>query len=130
MKLIASQPFFFGPRARRGILMVDLAVAISLLAVGILPLAYSFTQEMDVLRAEYQRGVAMEIVDGEMEILAAGGWRNFSDGSQNYPVHAKAAANLPPGKFQLTKNGNHLRLEWTPDKRRLIGPVTREVNVK
>ena len=118
------------PDRRSGFLMVDLAVAISLLAIAILPLAYSFMQERDWLRAEYQRGVAMEIVDGEMEILAAGGWHHFTDGTQNYPVYAPAAANLPPGKFQLTKNGSHLRLEWTPDKRRLIGPVVREVNVK
>jgi len=110
--------------------MVDLAVAMSLLAIAILPLAYSFMEEANAVRAEYQRGVAMEIVDGETEILAAGAWRNFSDGIQVYPVHAQATANLPPGKFQLTKNGNHLRLEWTPDKRRLIGPVVREVTVK
>ena len=72
----------------------------------------------------------MEIVDGEMEILAAGGWKNFPDGTQNYPVQAKAAANLPPGKFQLTKTGNHLRLEWQSDKREGIGPVVREITVK
>ena len=72
----------------------------------------------------------MEIVDGEMEILAAGDWRNFPDGQQVYPVHAPAAATLPPGKFQLTKTGNHLRLEWTADKRQGIAPVIREVTVK
>ena len=117
-------------QGRRGFLMVDLVFAMSLLAVAFLPLAYSFTQEMDMLRAEYQRGVAMEIVDGEMEILAAGDWQKFPDGTQTYPVNARAAANLPSGKFQLVKQGNHLRLEWTPDKRWLIGPVVREVTVK
>lgn len=130
MKINASRHRPAVSRGRCGFLMVDLAVAISLLAIAILPLAYSFVQEAEVVRAEYQRGVAMEIVDGEIEILAAGVWRNFSDGAQIYPVQARAAANLPPGKFQLTKNGSHLRLEWTPDKRRFIGPVVREVNVK
>jgi hypothetical protein len=83
-----------------------------------------------LLRNEYFRGVAMEIVDGEMEILAAGEWRDFPDGPQVYPVHAQAAARLPSGHFQLTKTGKHLRLEWTPDKRRGIGAVVREITVK
>ena len=120
------------PRARqmRGFMMVDLFVGMAILALAILPLAYSFVRETRLLRAEYFRGVAMEIVDGEMEILAAGEWRNFPDGAQPYTVHAHAAANLPPGHFQLTRTGAHLRLEWTSDQRQGIGPVVREITVK
>ena len=130
MKTKPPQPFPARLRDRRGILMMDLVAAIFIFTAAILPLAYSFIQETQMLRAEYHRAVAMEIVDGEMEILAAGDWRNFPDGAQDYPVHAKAAVNLPPGKFLLTKNGNHLRLEWNADKRQGIGPVIREVTVK
>jgi AhpC/TSA family len=83
-----------------------------------------------VLRLDYFRAVADEVVDGEMEILAAGGWKNFPDGTQAYTVHSRAAANLPAGHFELIKTGNHLRLEWTPDKRRGIGAVVREVTIK
>jgi len=115
---------------RRGFMMVDLVVAMSLLGMVILPLAYSFVLEADAIHAEYQRGVAMEIVDGEMEILAAGAWRSFPEGTQAYPVDAPAAVNLPAGKFELTRLGNHLKLEWTPEKRRFLGPVIREVTVK
>jgi hypothetical protein len=52
------------------------------------------------------------------------------DGAQSYTVRANAAAKLPPGHFQLTKTGNHLRLEWTPDKRQGVGEVVREITVK
>jgi hypothetical protein len=110
--------------------MVDLIVGMAILTLAIMPLAFSFVHERQLLRAEYLRGVAMEIVDGEMEILAAGEWRNFPEGSQSYNVHARATGNLPPGHFQLTKTGNHLRLEWTPDHRQGIGPVIREVTIK
>ena len=110
--------------------MVDLAVATSILALAIIPLAVSFAHEAKLLRAEYHRAVATEIVDGEMEILAAGDWKNFPDGVQAYVVHVKAAANLPPGNFQLAKNGNHLRLEWKSERREGIGPVAREIVVK
>jgi hypothetical protein len=115
---------------RRGILEIDLAMAMIVLSLAILPLAFSFAKERDVLRLDYFRAVADEVVDGEMEVLAAGDWKNFPDGSQAYTVHSRAAANLPAGHFELTKTGNHLRLEWTPDKRRGIGTVVREITVK
>src|SRR5580693_181250 len=103
--------------SRRGILMMDLAMAMIVFSLAIFPLAFSFVKERQVLHLDYCRAVADEVVDGEMEILAAGDWKNFPDGPQVYTVHAQAAANLPAGHFELTKTGNHLRLEWTPDKR-------------
>src|SRR5580698_5723493 len=84
---------------KRGFLEVDLLVGLAILSLAILPLGFSFVQERQVLRAEYFRAAANEIVDGEMEILAAGDWKNYSDGSQTYTVHAHAAANLPSGHF-------------------------------
>ena len=110
--------------------MVDLIVALAILSLAIMPLGFSFARERQILKIEYFRSVANEIVDGEMEILAAGDWKNFPDGAQSYTVHSRAAANLPPGHFQLTKTGNHLRLEWSSDNYRGIGAVVREVNVK
>ena len=130
MKTNLSHPLRKSPRSRRGFLMVDAVVAMAVLALAIVPLGFSFARERQVLKIEYLRSVANEIVDGEMEILAAGDWKNFSDGAQAYAVHSRAAANLPPGHFQLTKTGNYLRLEWTPDKRKGVGPVVREVTVK
>ena len=117
-------------KLQRGVLEIDLAMAMIILSVAIMPLAFSFAREREVLRADYCRSVADELVDGEMEILAAGDWKNFPDGSQVYTVHARAAASLPPGHFKLTKNGKHLRLEWTPDRREGIGAVVREITVQ
>ena len=130
MKTQLSQPFCGRLHARCGLLMVDLLVAMAIFALAIMPLAFSYVRETRLLRAEYFRGAAMEIVDGEMEILVAGEWRNLPDGSQPYAVHARAAANLPPGRFQLTRTGNHLRLEWASDRRQGIGTVVREVTFK
>ncbi|HEX5400521.1 MAG TPA: hypothetical protein VFY06_15850 [Verrucomicrobiae bacterium] len=130
MKTRLSQPFHKSPRARRGALMMDAVVAMAILAIAVVPLGFSFAKEHRLLNVEYQRAVATEIVDGEMEVLAAGAWKDFPDGSQNYSVHAGAATSLPPGHFQLTKTGNHLHLEWTADKRQGIGPVVREVTLK
>ena len=121
---------FRPPRRPRGFLEVDLMVGLAILTLAVVPLGYSFARERQVLKIEYCRSVANEIVDGEMEILVAGDGKNFPDGSQNYSVHANAAAKLPPGHFQLTKTGNHLRLEWNPDEKHGVGTVARETTLK
>jgi hypothetical protein len=130
MKTQLPQPFCKSHRSRRGFMEVDLVVGLAILSLAIVPVGFSFARERQVLKIEYARSVANEIVDGEMEILAAGDWKNIPDGSQNYSVHANAAASLPPGHFQLTKNGNHLRLEWMPDAKRGVSAVIREITVK
>jgi hypothetical protein len=118
-------------KRRRGALMIELFVAMALLTGALLPLAYSITSEKRLARASYQRAVAMEILDGEMEILAAGEWRAFSLGSHEYSVHSAAAANLPPGKFLLTVTANKVRLEWRPLAKKIGGPVVvREAQIR
>jgi hypothetical protein len=116
-------------RRAGGFLEVDLMVGLAVLMLAVLPLAYSFVRQRQALRIEYCRSVAVEIVDGEMEILLAGAAKDLPDGPQNYSVHATAAGQLPPGHFQLTKTGSRLRLAWTPDKRRGVGAVVREATL-
>jgi hypothetical protein len=116
--------------SRRGSMMVELLVAIALLASALLPLAYSLASERRYARALYQRAVAMEIVDSELEILAAGQWRAFTNGLSDYPIRAAAATNLPPGRFLLTLQPGHVRLEWRPAIKQHGGPVVREVTIK
>lgn len=119
-----------GQARQRGALMTELVVAMALLAGTLLPLAYSIASERRVARAYYQRAVAMEIVDGEMEVLAAGEWREFAPGSREYPIRANAATNLPPGRLLLTVETGKLRLEWKPSVKHHGGSVVREVRVK
>jgi hypothetical protein len=115
--------------ARRGFLQIDLVAALAILGIAMMPLGYAFARERQILKIDYARSVANEIVDGEMEILAAGAGRDFPDGSQTYIVHSSAAASLPLGHFQLTKSRNHLRLEWTPDEPHGLGAVIRETTL-
>jgi hypothetical protein len=110
-------------------LTTELIVGMAILVIAVLPIGYSLLNDARALRSTYQRAVAMEIVDGEIEILAAGQWRSFPEGTNTYPVHALAATNLPPGQFRLTRTGNHLRLDWRADPPRK-GNVMREVTVR
>lgn len=113
-----------------GAIITEMMVAMAILTIAVLPLGYTIRADARMLRASYQHAVAMEIVDGEMEILASGAWRDIPEGARPYGVHAKAATNLPPGRFLLTRAGNHLRLEWSSAKKSGIGTIVREVTVK
>lgn len=115
---------------QRGMVMTEMVIAMVIVVIALFPLGFSALSDGKLFKVSYQKAVAMEIVDGEMEILAAGDWRNFPEGTNVYTVHANAATNLPPGNFLLTRNGQHLRLEWKSEKKHGIGPVFREVTVK
>jgi hypothetical protein len=117
-------------RSRGGWLMLELLAAIMLLVGALFPLAYSLGSERRLARSSYQHAAAMEIVDGEMELLAAGEWRSFKPGTQEYPVNSGAARNLPPGKFLLTIFSNRVQLLWQPSVKHQGGPVMREVTVQ
>lgn len=117
-------------RNRHGGIMVELVVALGILAGAVLPLAYSYGNEQHQCHLAYIRAVAMELVDGELEALAAGEWRAFGDGTHVYAVNAAAARNLPPGTFTLTARDRQLRLEWRPEHPRFGRPVAREATGK
>jgi hypothetical protein len=111
-------------------MIFEVVMAMAILTIAVLPLGFALNSDAKLFRKTYQRAVAMEIVDGEMEILAAGGWRGIPEGSRPYGIHANAATNLPPGRFLLTRAGHHLRLEWSSAKKSGVGSVVREVTVK
>jgi len=110
--------------------MVEVLVAVAILMGVLFPLAYSFVGERRLARSCYQRAVAMEIVDGELEVLLAGEWRAFSPGTHEYAVHAGAGTNLPPGRLTLSVQPGKVRLRWQPAVKDHGGPVTREAVLK
>ena len=116
-------------RRAGGMLTADLIVAMGLLVLTVIPLSFSFVREQKLCRAYYYRSVAMEIVDGEMEKLVAGDWKNYPAGKQRYEVKAEAAKNLK-GEFLLEVGGKTLRLEFVPTGNDRGGRVAREVTIQ
>jgi len=88
---------------QRGFLEVDLVVATAILALAILPVGFAFTHERRVLRAEYDRSVAVELVDGEAEILAAGAGRDFRMAHKNILCTRRRRRVCRPERFNLPK---------------------------
>ncbi len=89
----------------------------------------AFLNEQKLCRAYYYRALALEIVDGEMEVLAAGEWRAFPAGAQTYEPLTAVVTNLPPGRFELTVSAPTVRLAWLPARPDVGGQVVREVKV-
>jgi hypothetical protein len=116
-------------RCQRGSLTAELLVAMALLVGTLLPVSYAIQKERILARACYENAIAMEIIDGEMEILLSGAAAEFAPGTREYPVTAEAARNLSSGRFELTRSTNLLRLEWIPDEKQHGGRVLREVRV-
>jgi hypothetical protein len=102
------------PSDRRGFLQADLVVALILLTATILPLAYSFVAEQRALRHGYERAVAMQLVDGEMERLVAGAWREYPAGTNRLALTGNAAVNLASREATLILTDQLIRLEWQP----------------
>jgi hypothetical protein len=116
-----------GGRLRQnGSLTTECVVALGMVAFAVIPLMFAFMQEANYSRACYHRAAAMEIVDGEMEVLAAGEWKGFQVGEHDYSVTASSATNLPPGRFRLSVEPKKLRLEWRPSSGRTNNAVVRE----
>ena len=114
----------------RAALLTEAVVALGILATALLPLAFSFYHEGKLARAYFHKAVVMELIDGEMEVLAAGEWRALPPGRQNYTLRGTAATNLPPGECVLTLEANKARLEWIPKQRGTGGGFAREAVLK
>jgi hypothetical protein len=114
---------------KQGMALVEMLVALGILVLVMIPISLSFIGERREFGIYYHRAMAMEVVDSEMEILRAGEWRAFKEGTQAYIIKNPSATNLPPGRFVLTRQGRHLRLQWLPAARNQGGIVTRETDL-
>lgn len=110
-----------------GALTTEVVVAMAVLVTALLPIAYGFLSEIKLARRFYQDAVAMQILDGETEILAAGNWKAYSVGEHVLPVTAPSRTNLPPGKFVVIRRSDSLRVEWRPGN--AGRPMAREIKL-
>ena len=108
--MIRNSPF----RCRKASLQIDCLVALGLVMTVVLPLGYGFLRTQRLMRQTYQRALVIELTDGELEVLAAGEWRAHPAGSQDYAMRGGALANVPPGRWELSRDERVCRLEWQP----------------
>lgn len=114
--------------SRRGVLEVDMLIAMALLLGAAIPLMCTFASDARALRLGYNRAVAMECVDGELEVLAAGAWRQQPLGTNQITFSGIAARNLRPPTALFIRRPDAIRVEWRPDSNRTVC-IAREVKL-
>ena len=114
----------------RAILQMDVAIALSLLALVFIPLSVSSSGDLDLARRHYFEAVALQLIDGEMDVLLAGERRKYTTGEHRIKPVGEAVQNLPEGEFVLTVHDQKLTLAWVPTKRAKWGRVERVVELK
>jgi hypothetical protein len=111
---------------RKGMLSIELVVAMGILVSCMTLAAVAAMQQHIVARDLYYRATAGQVVDGEFEIIVAGEWKSLPEGVSEYKPDAAALRHLPPGRFTFTRQDRKLRLEWAPEKRHHGGRIIRE----
>ncbi len=115
---------------RLAFLQLDVAVAITFLALVFIPLSISSSGDLDLARRHYFEAVALQLIDGEMDVLLAGERRKYTTGEHRITPVGEAVQNLPEGEFVLTVHDQKLTLAWVPTKRAKWGRVERVVELK
>jgi hypothetical protein len=115
---------------RLAFLQLDVAVAITVLALVFIPLSVSSSGDLDLARRHYFEAVALQLIDGEMDVLLAGERRKYTPGEHQIKPVGEAVQNLPEGEFVLTVHDQKLTLAWVPTKRAKWGRVERVVELK
>ena len=112
----------------KGLLMAELYAALAIFSMLVMAVAAPLAMNQSMVRKMTTRAVVMEIVDGEAELLAAGLWRKYGEGEQDYAVSCDSAKSLPKGRFVLRVDASKIRLEWREQLRdgREIVRVERE----
>ena len=115
---------------RLAFLQLDVAVAITVLALVFIPLSVSSSGDLDLARRQYFEAVALQLIDGEMDVLLAGERRKYTPGEHQIKPVGEAVQNLSEGEFVLTVHDQKLTLAWVPTKRAKWGRVERVVELK
>jgi len=115
---------------RLAFLQLDVAVAITVLALVFIPLSVSSSGDLDLARRQYFEAVALQLIDGEMDVLLAGERRKYTPGEHQIKPVGEAVQNMPEGEFTLTVHDQKLTLAWVPTKRAKWGRVERVVELK
>ena len=111
-------------------IQLDIAVAIVILGLIFIPLSVTSSAKLDLARRHHFEAVALNLIDGEIDVLLAGEIKKYKLGKSLITPPGEAVGSLPKGEFILTLNEKTIKLEWVPKKLTKWGRIQREVNLK
>ena len=104
------------PHSRRpaGALTIELVVAAAMLLTVFLPLGLGLVTQHRQARDLHLRAVIMQHLDGELEVLSAGGWRQLPAEGRRWELAPQPGALVPRGHFEAVAADGWLRVSWQP----------------
>ncbi len=117
---------------RHNFMIYEIMIAITVLSIALIPLAYNIKAEMQMLSALYYRSVAEQVLDGHIKFLALGEYKKYTEGQQKYIINNKAFNQLPKGNITLEiskteENSIKIILQWETIKKHGIGKIYKEI---
>lgn len=113
-----------GRQFRSGFVEMDLIVAFFLIMTLVMPIGVLLSRDAMLFRAHSIRIRAASVLDGEMELLQAGLWKQYPESTIEY--YPKSASSLKGyGKFLLSLEDGQLELSWIPSKKYRGGRISR-----
>jgi hypothetical protein len=98
--------------------LIEVLVTIFVISIALFSFTTIINKNMLMIRNSYINSILIEIIDGEIHIIKAGGWRNIKEGFQPYKVESNSYSNLPPGHFITEKKTNTIQLRWVNESKK------------
>ena len=111
-------------------IQLDLMLAVSILMLLFIPFGVTSSGKLDLARRQHFEAVALQMIDGELDVLLAGERQKYLLGEHKITPPGEAVKTLPVGEFILIVKEKQLYLAWVPEKEAKWGRVEREVTLK
>ena len=118
------------PTSRLAFIQLDLMLAVSILMLLFIPFGVTSSGKLDLARRQHFEAVALQMIDGELDVLLAGERQKYPLGEHKITPPGAAVKTLPVGEYILVVKENQLSIAWVPEKEAKWGRVEREVTLK
>jgi hypothetical protein len=112
-------------RRTAGAIHLETILALALTAAVLLPISGIVVTQRRMASDLARHLMMIELVDGEMELIASGDWVRFSEGTHSIPLPSPEGFVPPVGELTLERHGREFRLTWRPTNRWIGGGIER-----
>lgn len=116
-------------RRQAGTMTIELLVAAAMVLAVFMPLGLGIVHQHRLARDLHLRAVIAERLDGELEVLAAGGWRQLPAGGRKWGFDTGSGTLPPRGHFAAWVTNGVVRVSWHPGPGPRSRPFHREARL-
>ena len=112
-------------RRKVGAIHLEAILALALTAAVLLPISGIVVSQRRIASDLTRHLTMIELVDGEMELIAAGDWVRYPEGTHSVPLPSPEGFVPPVGELTLVRQGREFSLAWRPANRWIGGGIER-----